>query len=173
MNGRDTGSHRESGSDSEPEVQTGRSAGSVTRLSDYQGTGSRDRAGARDEEQGVHSEIANSDLPCTGGQETTGGLLIMAREMFEFYCSGGCMGYTMFPIDISIDASIIMVCPNCKHEHYRKMRNGKITEDRHGITKDDQFVHRIEPTLAAFSKTQRMKEEKGFLGGLWDRVGNK
>jgi len=171
MNGRDTGDYRES--EAEPQDESRRVTGSVTRLSDYQGTRSRERDGARDEEQGVLSKTADSNLPCAGGQKTTGGLLIMAREMFEFYCSGGCMGYTMFPIDVSIDASIIMVCPNCKHEHYRKMRNGKITEDRHGITKDDQFVHRIEPTLAAFSKTPRMNKEKGFIGGLWDRVGNK
>ena len=97
------------------------------------------------------------------------------REEFEFYCSGGCKGYTTFPIDVSIDANVILVCPNCKHEHFRKMKDGKITEDRHGVQKDDQFVHRIEPTMAAFSWTKQLKEHekedpKGHLSSLWNRM---
>lgn len=79
----------------------------------------------------------------------------MAREMFEFYCSGGCRGYTMVPIDPEIDADIIFICPSCKHAHTRRMKGGKITEIRHSIEHDTPTVHQIEPTLAAYSPTSR------------------
>ena len=86
----------------------------------------------------------------------------MAKILWEFHCEGGCSGYTLIPIDEEIDADIIFVCPSCKHEHFRRMKGGKITGDRHSTYTDTSKVHRIEPTLAAFSTTPRY--------GWWDKI---
>lgn len=175
MNGRGEIDNR-SADETESEGQSAGVDRSVTRLSDYQGKRFEGGEGARDEEQGVHSSLTDRHLSRPGGQEATGGLLIMARELFEFYCEGGCHGYTTIPIDVEFDCHIIMVCPGCKHEHFRAVKDGKITGDRHSTMKDDSKVHRLEPTLAAFSKTKQLKESepakndsKGFISSLWDR----
>lgn len=174
MNGRDEIDHRES--EDQPQNESRRVIESASRFGHYQGTRSTNGEGARDEEQGVHSSLTDRHLSRPGGQEATGGLLIMARELFEFYCEGGCHGYTTIPIDVEFDCHIIMVCPGCKHEHFRAVKDGKITGDRHSTMKDDSKVHRLEPTLAAFSKTKQLKESepakndsKGFISSLWDR----
>jgi hypothetical protein len=98
------------------------------------------------------------------------------RDLFEFYCSknnGGCGGFVTVPLDIDEERDIIMVCPNCKHEHYRGIRAGEITERRHGHTQDTSTVHRLEPTAAAYSREPRLKnlEARGPLGNLWARFG--
>ena len=98
------------------------------------------------------------------------------KEPFEFYCEGGCRGYTILHLDIEIDECIIFKCPgpNCGHEHYRRMEKGQITTKRHSTMKDDNRVHLIEPTKAAFSKEARLgklQKEKGFIGNLWGRMG--
>ena len=96
------------------------------------------------------------------------------KEAFEFYCEGGCRGYTIVQLDTEIDANIIMKCPSCGHEHMRKMRGGKITGDRHDRAHHSDIVHLIEPTKAAFSKQPRLAElqkRKGLLAEVWGRVG--
>jgi len=94
----------------------------------------------------------------------------MARVVFEFLCSGGCGGYILIPLDDEIDADVIVVCPKCKHTHARRMRGGKITEGRHQTFHDNEIVHMIEPTMAAYSEKSRLREET-VLGSLWARVG--
>lgn len=176
MNGRDEIDHRES--EDQPQNESRRVIESASRFGHYQGTRSTNGEGARDEEQGVRSGVTYSDFSRPGGEKSSGELLIMAREIFEFYCSGGCQGYILIPIDVEFDCDVIVVCPNpkCKHEHYRRIKDGKITEDRHNFTKDDSKVHRLEPTLSAFSKTKQLKESEpakkdpgGFISNLWDR----
>lgn len=179
MNGRDEIYH--TGSEDQSQDENGRTSGTVTRLSDYQRKRFEGGEGARDEEQGVHSEITDRHLSRAGGKEGAGELLIMAREMFEFYCENGCRGYNLVPIDVEIDADVIVVCgnPKCQHEHYRRMKDGQITAIRHSTTKDTATVHRIELLPSAFSTTKRLKESeptkndpKGFMSSLWDRARN-
>lgn len=96
----------------------------------------------------------------------------MAKDPFEFYCSGGCRGYTIVHLDTDIDEDIIFQCPNCTHEHMRRMKGGKVTEARHNTTREDSRVHLLEVSKAAFSKEPRLgklQEAKGFLGNLWGR----
>lgn len=95
----------------------------------------------------------------------------MPRDLFEFHCEGSCRGYTLVPLDVEEERDIILVCPNCKHEHYRTLRNGEITQIRHNQRTDTDTVHRIEPVMSAFSKTSRLQhlEKRGPLGDLWSR----
>jgi len=95
----------------------------------------------------------------------------MARTLFEFHCQNGCGGFMLVPLEEKDERDIILVCPACKHEHFRGMKHGEITQRRHAFSRDSETVHRIEPTMAAFSKTSRVEGlvERGFLGDLWAR----
>lgn len=52
-------------------------------------------------------------------------------ERQELHCHN-CNKYVQFSIDTEKDGQHILKCPNCGHEHYRVVRNGKITGERWG-----------------------------------------
>lgn len=52
-------------------------------------------------------------------------------ERQEIYCHN-CDQYVQFDIDVGLNGNHTIVCPNCKHEHYRRVENGIITEGRWG-----------------------------------------
>lgn len=95
----------------------------------------------------------------------------MPRVGYEFFCEGGCKGWVIVQLDPEEVRNIIMVCPSCKHEHFRELKNGEITGVRHGSLRESSVVHKLEPPLAAFSKTQRLGhlEKKGIIGQAWSR----
>lgn len=51
-------------------------------------------------------------------------------ERQELYCHG-CDKYIQFDVDMSLNGNHMFKCPNCGHEHYRVVKDGKITEDRY------------------------------------------
>lgn len=51
-------------------------------------------------------------------------------ERQELYCHN-CNRYVQFNVPAE-NGRMVVVCPNCKHEHYRIVRNGVIAEDRWG-----------------------------------------
>lgn len=50
----------------------------------------------------------------------------MPLETVEFYCSGGCGWYCYPRLNLELEGEYTIVCGNCKHEHYRYVRKGKI-----------------------------------------------
>jgi uncharacterized protein YbaR (Trm112 family) len=52
-------------------------------------------------------------------------------ERQELHCHN-CGNYVQFSIDTEKDGQHILNCPNCRHHHFRVVRNGKITGDRWG-----------------------------------------
>lgn len=42
-------------------------------------------------------------------------------------------------IDYSLDGNHIIECAHCGHEHYRKILNGKVTEERWGSSNGDKL----------------------------------
>lgn len=61
------------------------------------------------------------------------------KKTFEFWCStygGGCGGYFVVRMRTSFDGDYTLVCPNCKHEHNRIIRNGAISGDRCNFSHD-------------------------------------
>ena len=50
-------------------------------------------------------------------------------ERQELFCHD-CQKYVQFDIDLSLDGNHVFECPNCKHEHCRVVRDGKITDIR-------------------------------------------
>lgn len=52
-------------------------------------------------------------------------------ERQELHCHN-CNGYVQFDIDIHLNGNHVIICPNCKHEHLRVVKNGIITDERWG-----------------------------------------
>lgn len=75
----------------------------------------------------------------------------VAKELFEFYCSGGCQGYFRTKLRTNIDGDYIIECPGCQHVHHRQIRKGQITGDRHGTT-EEKGAERIVVPKSAYSK---------------------
>ena len=55
----------------------------------------------------------------------------MARHAHEMQCTE-CLfyNYPMLSEDMG-DGNYTIICGNCKHQHYRVVRKGRVTEDRH------------------------------------------
>jgi hypothetical protein len=81
----------------------------------------------------------------------------MERVFQEWYCTssgGGCGGYILCKINMSINGVVEMVCPNCGHKHQRVIENGVIKEQGRFNSKPTQEIC---PTKAAWSKNPRLK----------------
>jgi hypothetical protein len=55
----------------------------------------------------------------------------MNIERQELHCHN-CNCYVQFDLDLSIDDNYVLYCPKCGHDHYRVVKNGKITDKRWG-----------------------------------------
>lgn len=80
----------------------------------------------------------------------------------EFYCrtsGGGCGGYIMLPLNMALNHTVRVICPKCRHEHDRKLKDGKIIEQG----RSTGAVHEICPTMAAWSPKARV--DKPSLDG--------
>jgi len=51
------------------------------------------------------------------------------RRIIEFYCTE-CQTYFDIKLNTSLNGSRRVHCPKCKHIHYRKVEDGKITDTR-------------------------------------------
>ena len=56
------------------------------------------------------------------------------RRREEFYCApsgGGCGWYWLTYLREDHNGQFTMVCPKCNHQHFRIIKNGLVTDDRH------------------------------------------
>lgn len=51
------------------------------------------------------------------------------KERQELWCHD-CQRYVQFDIDVSLNGNHVIVCPNCKHEHCRVVKDGQVTDIR-------------------------------------------
>jgi len=51
------------------------------------------------------------------------------KERQELWCHE-CQRYVQFDIDVSLNGNHVIICPNCKHEHCRVVKDGVVTEVR-------------------------------------------
>lgn len=49
------------------------------------------------------------------------------RQSLECHACGGIVEFT---IDFDLDGNHVFTCPNCKHEHCRVVKDGRITGER-------------------------------------------
>ena len=52
------------------------------------------------------------------------------RKHIEFYCEE-CDHYTFCWLNMNLNGNHLMNCPNCGHKHYRVVKGGIITAERH------------------------------------------
>ncbi len=58
----------------------------------------------------------------------------MARRVEEFYCDksgGGCGKYFKTYLRLNMSGNYTIVCPGCQHHHFRYIKDGLVTGDRH------------------------------------------
>lgn len=97
----------------------------------------------------------------------------MPRQIFEFYCSGGCGKYFKVKLNTSLNGNHRIHCPNCGHIHFRQIKNGEITESRFTEHCDDQIiVDDLRPMKASCTDYQTETREENmpatsFLSRLW------
>jgi len=80
----------------------------------------------------------------------------MARHAHEFQCTN-CNIFNYPMLSDSMDGNYIIVCGGCDHEHYRVIKDGVVTEDRHDHNRGKFNGDRIHVTKAATSKERRQK----------------
>jgi len=89
----------------------------------------------------------------------------MSEKVFqEFYCTlsgGGCGKYFTVKLNLAINHNVIMVCPNCGHEHTRCIENGVIKE--RGRFSGSPAEHILSPKSSISDKplTQLMEKNAG------------
>lgn len=66
-------------------------------------------------------------------------------ERQELYCHN-CGKYVQFNLDLSLDGNYKLDCPNCGHDHYRVVKDGKITDERYGQSSAQQSYQQIYTT---------------------------
>jgi len=97
------------------------------------------------------------------------------REPYVFYCEGGCKAYVLVNLRTDLNGEHVMVCPKCKHHHYRKITDGEITDFRHHA---GDAVDTIEPMPSAVFETREAaleamglgkKKRDSFMARMWLR----
>lgn len=53
------------------------------------------------------------------------------RRMEEFYCGTECKKYFKTYLRENMHGNFTVECPNCGHHHFRVIKEGLVTEDRH------------------------------------------
>src|SRR5258708_28113219 len=78
----------------------------------------------------------------------------------EFYCND-CDGYFRVKLNINLNISVFVVCPNCRREHPRKIKDGKILE---GI--GEAYAERVFSPKSTYSnKPFTIKAKKHIRNG--------
>jgi hypothetical protein len=83
----------------------------------------------------------------------------------EFYC-GECQGYFRVKLNMALTIGVEIVCPKCKHEHHRFIKNGVIFERGRS---ENGAKEKICPPLSAYSKeplTRKMETTKYARDGV-------
>lgn len=73
----------------------------------------------------------------------------MPREIFEFTCKTECGKIFDIKLNTSLNGKYRINCPNCKHKHYRWVKDGKITEERFADRENDLLAEDIHPMLSS------------------------
>lgn len=59
------------------------------------------------------------------------------RRQEEFYCATECRQYFLTYLRENMWGNFTIVCPSCGHHHYRVIKEGLVTEDRHDMKLGD------------------------------------
>jgi len=97
----------------------------------------------------------------------------MARHAHEFQCDGNgtfgtpsnnnenCGWFNYPTLRDNMNGNYIIVCGNCGHEHFRAIKNGVVTSDRHSAK-----LGEAERIIVLKSQTQKEKRQLGAIAQL-------
>jgi hypothetical protein len=88
----------------------------------------------------------------------------MSRVVQEFYCAksgGGCGGFFLAKLNMSLSGIHKIICPNCGHDHQRRIKDGVIVEDKRYENKP---VDEIYPTKSSFRMEPYTLQTKQRVG---------
>lgn len=96
----------------------------------------------------------------------------MVEERQELHCHN-CGRYVQFNLDPEQDGNYVLDCPNCDHKHYRRIINGRITDERWGqgplvwtaIT--NNLTSSASSTFTTYTGTVSGSATTGFLYDSW------
>ena len=80
----------------------------------------------------------------------------------EIYCHA-CDGHVQFELDLDLDGDYELQCPNCGHTHYRRVRQGIITDIR-WRSSSQQFM---QITTATYSVQSILTTMSSGTGGAY------
>ena len=83
------------------------------------------------------------------------------------YCTisgGGCGKYFTVKLNTAINYTVIMVCPNCGHEHQRSIVDGVIKENGRFSSQVVEHVIAPKSSISDVPLTQKMKSAAGKYG---------
>ena len=86
-----------------------------------------------------------------------------SRHCHEFNCH--CGGYNYPMLSEAMNGNYTIICGGCGHEHYRYLKDGVVTEDRHN--EDEDLGDTIHVMASAFSKEKR---KRGLIAQFREKV---
>ena len=99
--------------------------------------------------------------------------MVTSRREEEFYCSGGCGKYFKTYLRSNMCGNYTIECPNCGHHHYRVIKNGLVTEERHNKLYEHKISELIQGLKSTLSDTPwhndptfRRSALKAYNGGM-------
>lgn len=93
----------------------------------------------------------------------------MSKIVQEFYCTksgGGCGGYFMIKMNMALNGVHKIICPNCNHNHQRRVKNGEIIEEGRN---NGSPVDEIYATKSSFTWEPRTIQMKNRAGSIKER----
>lgn len=93
----------------------------------------------------------------------------MARVTQEFYCTksgDGCGGYFLAKLNMALNGVHKIICPNCGHDHRRKINNGCIVEEGRYLSNP---VDEIYATKSSFRMEPYTTQTKSRVGTTKER----
>jgi hypothetical protein len=76
----------------------------------------------------------------------------------EFYCND-CQGYFTVKINLALSCRIKLECPNCKHQHPRVVKDGKIFEHAEGVPNYEEVIVTTKSNYSKEPKHAKIKRD--------------
>ena len=93
----------------------------------------------------------------------------MARHAHEMHCTN-CQYYNYPMLSDKLSGNFTVICGNCGHEHYRYIKDGVVTEDRHNSAADHGDTIHVPKSASTKEKRKmgqilqlRQQESAGLL----------
>lgn len=88
----------------------------------------------------------------------------MAIRRQEIFCHE-CGNYVQFALDDELDGEHVLNCPVCRHEHYRYVDQGRITDRRWGSANRVVYTHQVSRATVTYSSSSTTDSSGYYVWG--------